>query len=45
MLTPHVNLMTHSDSNPQLLGQIDDSTVCILFDRPTSLPVAGTCTA
>ena len=38
----HVKLRAHPARNSQL--QIDDGTVCILFDRPTCLPVAGTCT-
>ena len=38
----HINLRPYSARNAQQLGQIDVSTVSILFDRPTRLPVAGT---
>ena len=45
MSSRHVKLRTHPARNSQLLGQID---ICrhsmYLFDRPTSLPVARTCT-
>ena len=40
----HVKLMTHPARNSLLLGQKDVGVVYILFDHPTSLPIAGMCT-